>query len=452
MRLLPQSLAARMTLLNVLVFGLCALGVIVLTVTLAERSLRTNLEEALRAEIDVLRKDYVIDGIDGVRGLIDLREQFDSERQARTYRLEGADGSLMAGHWPHWPDGLVVDNGPVRLANDARGHGVEWLFRATSLPDGSRLLVGFDNYEQVEVRRSLREAASWALFVAVLLAVSGGVLVSRAALAQIGTITRSTDRIMQGDLKHRIPAREDGDEFDALSRTLNRMLDRINELISAIRSATDAIAHDLRSPLTRLRAELEHAQRRPPPPEQMPDWLQDQLQRLDQVLHTFGALLQLATVESGVLRAQFSEVDLRAVLADAVSLYDAAAAERGVRFAVDAPDEPVAVPGDRNLLAQSIANLLDNALKFSPDGGEIHVALRAGGPEAMLEIGDEGPGVPESDAERVFERFYRGDRARATPGFGLGLSLVRAVARLHGGDCRLLPASRGTCVRMTLAR
>jgi signal transduction histidine kinase len=452
MRGLPRGLAARITLLNVLVFSISTLGVIALTVTLAERSLRSNLEEALMAEVDIMRKDYAIDGIHGVRGLIDLREHFDSGRQARTYRLEAADGTLMAGHWPHWLEGLEPDGDPLRLANSGRGEGVEWLFRATALPDGSRLLVGFDNYELLQVRAGLRDAALWTFALALLLAIGGGVLVSRTALTQVDTIRRSADRIMQGDLQHRIPVRAGGDEFDELSRTLNRMLDRINELIGAIRNATDAIAHDLRTPLTRLRAELEHAQLRPPAPEQLPDWLQDQLQRLDQVLHTFSALLQLATVESGVLRAQFGAVDLRAVLADTMSLYDAAAAERGVRVAVEAPEAPLPVPGDRNLLAQTVANLLDNALKFSPDSGEIRVALRADGGMAVIEIRDEGAGIAAADAERVFERFYRGDSARATPGFGLGLSLVRAVARLHGGDCRLLPVERGTCVRMTLAR
>lgn len=453
MNLLPRKLATRLTLLNVLVFGLCTIGVIVVVVTLADRFMRANLAENLAAEVDVMRKDYAIDGLSGVRGLIDLREHFDSEHQARTYRLETADGRLLAGHWPAWPAGLETDGGLLRLKNSEREDGsgtTEWLMRATRLPDGNRLLVGFDNYEQLQIRDNLRQAALGGLLVALLLAVTGGVLVNRAALAQIGIITRSAKRIIQGDLSHRIPAENSGDEFDALSRTLNQMLDRINDLIAAIRNATDAIAHDLRSPLTRHRAALEQALRAPPAAEELPAWLHDNLAQLDQVLGSFGALLQLATVESGVLRGQFSTVALSAVLNDAVSLYEAPASERNVRLNLELGADDAKVQGDRNLLFQSAANLLDNALKFSPSGSNIRVLLKRSGAEWMLEVSDEGPGIPQADHERVFDRLFRGDEARNTPGFGLGLSLVRAVARLHGGECRVLPAAQGARLRMTL--
>lgn len=453
MKLFPRKLATRLSLLNALVFGLCAVGVIAVIVTLADRSMRDTLAENLAAELDVMRKDYAIDGLGGVSGLIDLREQFDSAQQARTYRLETASGELLAGHWGYWPKGLVPDNGTIRLENSARGEGIQWLMRATQLPDGTRLLVGFDNYEKVQMQNSLRRAALWGLLAALVLAVSGGFLVNRAALAQVGTITRSAQRIMEGDLSHRIPNDAAGDEFDELSRTLNRMLDRINELIAAIRSATDAIAHDLRSPLTRHRAALEQALHRPPAAADLPDWLHGNLQQLDQVLGSFTALLQLATVESGVLRGQFGNVALNTVLADAVSLYEAAAAERGVRIMADVSETPaLMLRGDRNLLFQSAANLLDNALKFSPAGGIIQLRLAVDGRQLRVDVEDEGPGIPLSERERVFERLFRGDRARHTPGFGLGLSLVRAVARLHGGDCSVVDSPRGARLRLSLPR
>ncbi len=450
---LPSRLATRLSLLNALVFGLCAIGVIVLVVTLADRSMGDDLTEDLAAEIDIMYKDFEIDGLEGIRGLIELREEFDGKRQARTYRLESADGTLLAGHWPSWPPQLQLNNGELRLPYEERSEDAEWLMRAVTLADGSRLLIGLDNYEQVHLREVLQRAAAWGLALALVLAITGGALVNRAALAQVSIINRSARRIIEGDLSHRIPTATDSrDEFDDLSRTLNQMLDRINELIAAIRSATDAIAHDLRSPLTRHRAALEAALSNPPAPHDLPEFLHTNIRHLDQVLDSFRALLQLATVESGVLRAQFAAVAVNKVLGDAVSLYEAPATDRGLRINLQLPPSPVTVSGDRNLLFQSAANLLDNALKFSPQGGTINVHLRTTADQVVIEIEDEGPGIAEIDRERVFERLFRGDLARNTPGFGLGLSLVRAAARLHGGDCVVAGSDRGARLLLTLPR
>lgn len=410
-----------------------------------------NLTEDLAAEIDVMQKDFEFDGLEGVRGLIALREEFDSERQVRAYRLESSDGTVLAGHWPYWPDALKLDNGELTLPYPERGEDAVWLMRAVTLSDGSRLLISLDNFEQVRLRRNLQRAAAWGLALALVLAISGGVLVNRAALRQIAIINRSARRIIDGDLCHRIPTADDSrDEFGELSHTLNQMLDRINELIAAIRSATDAIAHDLRSPLTRLRAALEDAANAPPPPPELQDFLHANLRHLDQVLYSFGALLQLATVESGVLRERFASVALNKVIEDAASYFDAAAAEKDLRIDIQMTQETVSVSGDRHLLFQSISNLLDNAIKFSPKGGTITIRLREQPRKILVEIEDEGPGIPASDRERVFERLFRGDVSRNTPGFGVGLSLVRAAARLHGGDCVVAQGTRGAQLVLTL--
>lgn len=448
---LPGTLAIRLSLLNALIFGVCAVGLIAVIVTRADNLMSDDLSEDLAAEIDVMRKDFEVDGLQGVRELIELREQFDSKRQARTYRLESADGALLAGHWPSWPAELKLNNGELRLPYQERGGDAEWLMRAVTLSNGSRLLIGLDNYEQVHLRQVLQRAAVWGMALALVLALTGGALVNRAALAQVAIINRSARRIMGGDLNHRIPAPEVArDEFDELSHTLNQMLDRINELIVAIRNATDAIAHDLRSPLTRHRAALEHALSHPPSAEELPDFLHTNIQHLDRILDSFRALLQLATVESGVLRAQFIPVPVNTVFCDAVSLYEAAAAERDVRIRAQLPRAAVVVSGDRNLLFQSATNLLDNALKFSPPGGVIDVQLSVSGAQVTVEVRDQGPGFAEDERERVFERLFRGDRARNTPGFGLGLSLVRATARLHGGDCVVADAAQGARLVLTL--
>ncbi|WP_420467173.1 ATP-binding protein [Panacagrimonas sp.] len=450
-RLLPGRLATRLSLLNALVFGMCAIGVIVLVVTLADRSMSDDLTEDLAAEIDVMQKDFEFDGLEGVRGLIALREGFDSERQARAYRLESSDGTVLAGQWPYWPDALKLDNGELTLPYAERGEDAVWLMRAVTLSDGSRLLIGLDNFEQVRLRAILQRAAAWGLALALVLAMTGGVLVNRAALRQVAIINRSARRIIEGDLSHRIPTAGDSrDEFGELSRTLNQMLDRINELITAIRSATDAIAHDLRSPLTRLRAALEDAVNAPPPPADLPDFLHANLRHLDQVLYSFGALLQLATVESGVLKGRFGPVALNKVIEDAASYFEAAAADRDLRIDVQMTQEAVSVSGDRHLLFQSVSNLLDNAMKFSPQGGTITISMRQQPGQVMIEVEDEGPGIAAGDRERVFERLFRGDFSRNTPGFGVGLSLVRATARLHGGDCVVAQGARGARLILTL--
>lgn len=449
--LLPSRLATRLSLLNALVFGMCSIGVIVLVVTLADRSMGDDLTKDLDAEIDVMHKDFEIDGLEGVRGLIELREEFDTERQARAYRLEAPDGTLLAGHWPYWPDGLKLNNGELRLPYTSRSEDAEWLMRAVTLSDGSRLLIGLDNYEQVHLREILQRAAAWGLALALVLAITGGAFVNRAALRQVSIINRSARRIIEGDLTHRIPTAADSrDEFGDLSRTLNQMLDRINELIAAIRSATDAIAHDLRSPLTRLRGAMEDALNKPPPAAEVPDFLHSNIRHLDQVLNSFSALLQLATVESGVLKARFGPVALNRVIDDAVSYCEAIAAERDLRIEVQMPPRDIIVTGDRHLLFQSATNLLDNALKFSPQGGAIHLSLREHAAQVAIEVKDEGPGILSADRERVFERLFRGDLSRNTPGFGLGLSLVRASARLHGGDCVVVDSARGAHLLLTL--
>lgn len=449
--LLPSRLATRLSLLNALVFGMCSIGVVVLVVTLADRSMGDDLAKDLDAEIDVMHKDFEIDGLEGVRALIELREEFDSERQARAYRLEAPDGTLLAGHWPNWPEALKIDNGEIRLPYTARSKDAEWLMRAVTLSDGSRLLIGLDNYEQVHLREILQRAAGWGLALALVLAITCGALVNRAALRQVSIINRSARRIIEGDLSYRIPTAADSrDEFGDLSRTLNQMLDRINELIAAIRSATDAIAHDLRSPLTRLRAALEDALSTPPPPAELPDFLATSIRHLDRVLNSFSALLQLATVESGVLKARFGPVALNRVLDDAVSYCEAIAVEGDQRIEVQMPSKDITVNGDRHLLFQSTTNLLDNALKFSPQGGVIHLSLREHSGQVTIEVQDEGPGIISADRERVFERLFRGDLSRNTPGFGLGLSLVRASARLHGGDCIVADSVRGARLLLTL--
>lgn len=448
----PRTLSGRLTLLNAAVTSFCCLAALAVVIFVAERFMREHVLETVHAELNIMLSENSIDGLMGLRRLIALREQYRASHHRRVYRLETATGVWLAGALDFWPSGLQPDAVPTEISDPGDAE-VTWIMAASQLPGGERLLVGVDRRETEHVQTNLRIAAAWGVSAAVIISLFSGWAVSRTVQLQIGTINRSAQRIMHGELGHRIPAAHPGDELDELARTLNRMLDRISELIAAIRNATDAIAHDLRSPLARHRATLEQALRHPPPAAEMQDWLHTNLAQLDQVLGTFNALLQIATVESGVLRAQFAVLDFKTIVSDAVEIYEAVAADRRIAIIVEtAEGNALQVAGDRNLLFQSVANLLDNAIKFSPSNARIQVTLGAAADRIQLEVRDEGPGIPPDEQDRVFGRLVRLETSRSTPGHGLGLSLVRAVARLHGGECAVMPAERGACLRMTLPK
>ena len=442
------GLATRLTLLNAGIVALTCVGVVALMVTLTDGYMEAHVEESVIAELDVLVADYVIDGLKGVEGFIDIRQNFNAPQHGRVYRLESADGRHLAGGWPQWPARLKTDGSLIRVPNLQRRPATEWLMAAAELPDGSRVMVGFDRIEHDTVMRDVYRAAAIGLGLALALSLALGALIHRAALQPIATIRRSAETIIDGDLSHRIPHDHSRDEFGALSATLNRMLDRIEQLIAGVRGTSDAIAHDLRSPLTRHRARVEAALRQPPSPETLSDWLHDTLGEIDQVLGTFNALLQLATVEAGVARAQFADVSMTTVLQDAVSLYDAEASERNMTLALSLPDARCMVRGDRHLLFQCVINLLDNALKYGPAGQTVGLSLHCDADAVVIDITDEGPGVAQPDL--AFNRMVRGDVTRQTAGHGLGLTLVRAIARLHGGDAVVVHSHRGARLRVSL--
>jgi signal transduction histidine kinase len=450
-RRLPGGILFRLILINALIFSLGAGAVIILITLLGLSHLEAHLDESVSAELAILQSDYRIDGLRGLVGLIEDRAKLESAWHGRTYRLESADGRLLAGTFPHWPDGLTPAAGTRQVSVALPDHAAHWVMRAGSLPGGERLLVGFDQAETRQLGARIWRAAGWSAPVALLLAFSAALAASRSTARQIRIINQSARRIMDGDFTHRIPHNGSGDEIDRLTETLNQMLDRINELITATRSATDAIAHDLRSPLARLRGALEEALHHRPSNTEWSPWLHDQIDEIDRVLGSFSALLQLATVESGLLRDTFARVDLGTVVHDAASLYEATATERGQNLTITCPDHATPVHGDRNLLFQAVANLLDNAVKFSPPNAAIRVRLSRTGERWMLDVHDSGPGIAAEDRERVFERLFRHEHTRNSPGHGLGLSLVRAIFRLHGGDCVVCPTTTGAHIRATCA-
>ena len=436
-----RSVSLRLTLLNAALFSLCGGALLLFVAWMAGRFMLFHVQESVDAELDILASEFRTDGLYSLSQLIGERMHASSPFHRRVYRLEDASGRVLTGNLQHWPDVLVDPQRRYQLPSPPPSAS-QLIVRFARLPDGSRLLVGFDEEEIAQVRRELYRAVLWGLPPTMLLAIGSSLLLTRASRRQVRNIADSAHRIMQGDLTHRIERSGSGDEFDALSATLNEMLERIQLAVAAIRSATDNIAHDLRTPLTRHRARLEHALQHPPAPAQFEEWTRRNLAEVDRILATFNALLRLATIESGTLRAGFAPVDLAAIVGDAVEMYEAVAAERGVRLRCELLSA-APLDGDRDLLFQAVVNLLDNALKAAPDGSTVSIRLEREPSRLRLSIADQGPGVPEALREKVFERLYRGDDARGSRGHGLGLPIVRAVARLHAGSCTLQARSDG---------
>jgi signal transduction histidine kinase len=320
---------------------------------------------------------------------------------------------------------------------------------ALQLPGGYRLLVAREVTAARELRALVRGSLLATLAITVVLGIGGGVVLSRRLSSRLEALSRNSQAILAGDLHRRMPVSPRGDEFDAMAESLNRMLDRIEDLMAGMRAVSESIAHDLRSPISRLRSRIEVALMQPADAAATREVLEQTVRDIDHVLAMFNALLTIAVAESGAPRERFADVDLAAIAADAVETYEPAAEEAGLRLALDAP-RPVRLRGEPHLLAQALANLLDNAVKYVPSPGRIVVRVAADQANARLEVADDGPGLPDAFRERAFERFTRVEASRTTPGSGLGLSLVRAVAHLHGGDVVLSDAAPGLVVRIEL--
>jgi signal transduction histidine kinase len=290
-----------------------------------------------------------------------------------------------------------------------------------------------------------------------LFGIGGGYWVSRKLLARIDRLAATTRTIMDGDLTGRLPVTGSGDELDRLSESLNLMLARIEQLMAGLREVSDNIAHDLKTPLNRLRNRVEQALREPYGEVAYRDALERTIEEADGLIKTFNALLSIARLEAGAGGENREKLDVSALLRDVAELYEPVAEERGIELRAET-DAPIFVRADRQLLGQAIANLIDNALKYGapePSSGngsrpEVEVSALMKGSTAEIVVTDRGPGVPVADRERVLDRFVRLEASRSEPGSGLGLSLVAAVARLHGGTLRLEDNEPGLRVVLAL--
>ena len=356
------------------------------------------------------------------------------------FPLDGGDAGAAASGAAPGPPGsdADADDEPPR----ARGTTLD-------LPGGYRLLVAREVTAARELRALVTASLLGTLAITAVLGIGGGVVLSRRLSSRLEELSRNSQAILEGDLRRRMPVSPRGDEFDGMSESLNRMLDRIEDLMAGMRAVSESIAHDLRSPISRLRSRIEVALMQPPDAGATRAVLEETVRDIDHVLAMFNALLTIAVAESGAPRERFADVDLAAIAADAVETYEPAADEKGLRLSLDAPG-PVRLRGEPHLLAQALANLLDNAVKYVPSPGRVAVRVEADGARARLEVADDGPGLPEAFRARAFERFSRVEASRTTPGSGLGLSLVRAVARLHGGDVTLGDGRPGLVVGIEL--
>jgi signal transduction histidine kinase len=343
----------------------------------------------------------------------------------------------LGGNVDAWP--LKVGPRPgwyeVELVHRDRLHMARLLHVA--LPGNFQLLVGRDVQDRVEMRNLFLRGLGWAGMAALAFAFFGAWLIRRAVERRIEGINRTATAIVQGDLARRVPLRDANDEFDQLVATINRMLDQMQQLIEGVRNVSNAIAHDLRTPLAETRARLEGLLRQPMGAEESLDGIAAAIADIDRLIGVFNALLRLAELDTGLRRAGFAPVDVAALIDDAAELYGPAAEAKGIDLNSHT-DAGLALNGDRQLLAQAVGNLLDNAVKYTPVDGRVRLRAEAADDgRILISVADNGPGIPEDERAQVTRRFYRGDSSRHAAGVGLGLSLVEAVARLHGGELRL---------------
>ncbi|MCS6932183.1 MAG: HAMP domain-containing histidine kinase [Acetobacteraceae bacterium] len=451
--LLGRSAALRLALLFALLFAASVAAFAAVLWWGTAGALDRQTDAAIRADGRSLAARAAEGGVPALVAAIEERMELDFEN-INIYLLVSREGRVLAGNLPAWPPAMPRESGwrTVPVARDGGEWRTEGRFLHVALPDGNDLLVGRDIAEKLRLRSVLAEGLAFSAAVALTIAVLGAALLRRAVEARLSPAASTAEAIAAGDLTRRVPLSSRGDEFDQLGAIMNTMLDRIGTLMEGVRGVSDSLAHDLRTPLARARGRLEEALATAgEDPAALRGAVERGIADLDQIIRMFHALLRIAEAEAGARRAAFRPLDLAEVAADAAEFYGAAAEARGQRIELSLPDS-LPLTGDRDLLLQAIANLLDNAVKFAPPGSSIVLSGGVEGGAAEIRVADAGPGLTAEDRARAGERFFRADSARSTPGSGLGLSLVRAVAHLHGGELLLEDASPGRDPPGLLAR
>lgn len=434
-----QTSTFRLALVNLLVFGVAMFIPFAFIYTTTVGAIDTETNAAIVAEIKGLADEYEREGRAGLVQAISERSADPDDKDA-IYLLADANLKPLAGNLSLWPTETAVDGQWVQFSidkdenGDATAHTVR--ARVYRLYGNELLLIGRDIHERHAVQERITVALGWGLAMTLVLGLTGGLLMSRYMLRRVDAITQTSRMIVEGTFSRRMPVRGTGDEFDRLSENLNQMLDQIEHLMTSMRMVTDSIAHDLRSPLTHLKGRIELALRGAPDAAAYRSALLHAVAETDRILSVFNALIEMARAESGIGRAELASIDLAAVAADVVDLYEPVAEERGLAMNADIAEGAVML-GNRHLLALATANLIDNAIKYTQPGGAIDVSVQSDPNAIRLMVSDNGPGIPTADRSRVLERFVRVGADPSIPGSGLGLSLVAAVARLHRATLEL---------------
>jgi signal transduction histidine kinase len=412
--------------------------------------LNRQVDAAIRADARGLMERWEEGGIPSLVLTINdrLAENLDDDA---IYLLVNPELQPLAGNLAHWPAVVQRTDGFYELPVQRAGVPSIARVKRLDLPGNYYLLVGRDVRNRAQLRRLLTDALLWAMLVVVLMASAGALVVRNLFRRTLANVSETATAIAAGDLSRRVRLSGRGDEFDQLAETINDMLDRIARLMEGVRQVSNAIAHDLRTPITRARARLEEAANHAHTAEDLRAAIERATDDLDGIVAVFQALLRIAEIEAGSRRSSFAMFDLRPVLDGIEELYSVVAEEKQVQLIVTAPPS-LPVFGDQALVQQAIANLVDNAVKFSPPSGIVSITASPLETGASVSVADQGPGIPAADRARAVERFYRGEQARSTPGSGLGLSLVQAVAQLHGGWLRLEDADPGLRATLFLPR
>ena len=440
-----RTTAFKLTLVYVVVFALFAAFLLGYFAWNTRRLITEQITQTVDAEITGLAEKYRLGGIRRLTIVVDNRAR---RPGSSLYLVTTYAGQAMAGNISSLATGVLNTPGWTetiyRRLDEPEGTEHRALVRVFQLPGGFRLLVGRDLEERERLHDIVLAACRWSLAAIVIHGLAGGFFVTRRVLKRVDAMTDTTRTIMDGDLTGRLPIAGTVDELDRLAGNLNAMLERIEALMHGLKEVSDNIAHDLKTPLTRLRNRCEEALRLAEDESQYRAALETTIEESDALISTFNALLMIARAESGQARDNMSDFDAAEIARGVGDLYEPLADDKGLVLKVEAPGT-APVRGNRELVSQALANLVDNAIKYGRRNGaeangadaDIVVKAMGEGDRILLTVADAGPGIPEADRSRAVERFVRLEQSRSQPGSGLGLSLASAVARLHGGELKL---------------
>ena len=443
---ITRSIAWRIAIGYAVLFGASVLALLIFVYVSTQGYMTRQMEAVIEAEVQGLAERYRVAGVRGLRTLVRDRIAR-NPASSSIYLLADPQFRVLAGNLNRWPDAARAADPWVEFdlytADEADFHVVHRArVRHFQLRRGFRLLVGRNLRDFEAMRSAIVRNVAWGVGVAGILAIAIAWWLRRSVTTRIESINRTSRRIMEGELSERIESRGSGDEFDELVANLNAMLARIETLMEDVRRVSDNVAHDLRTRLEQLRDASGDSAPAP--------LAEAALNEADQMLATFNALLRIARIETRRRRHAFEPVDLATVGDDVADLYAPVAEARGITFRHSGIAAPV--EGDADLLFQSLANLLDNAMKYTPEGGVVTLHVTSDNDSVSVMVADSGPGVPPEEREAVLRRFYRLEPARTTPGSGLGLSLVAAVAQLHEAELTLGDNAPGLVVRLRFRR